>query len=144
MKRRQSPFEDSDPSDRHPSVNQGPRDVLARYRRALLNLSADDLADLYAPDAVHEVPFPFPGLPKRCDGREEVRAAYRAAWGASPARPESVVEVAVHDSTDPEVIVVEQIVTGTLATTGERFQVPGLLVMRVRDGSIVHVRDYVH
>ena len=129
MKRRQSPL--------------APRDVLARYRRAMLDSSADDLAGLYAPDGVHELPFPFPGLPARCVGREEVRAAYRAAWAASPARPERVVEVAVHDSTDPEVIVVEQIVTGTLATTGEPFQLPGLLVMRVRDGAIVHVRDYL-
>ncbi|MFG2130164.1 nuclear transport factor 2 family protein [Streptomyces sp. NPDC048751] len=127
MNRRQSPL----------------RGVLDRYRRALLASSADDLADLYAPDAVHEVPFPFPGLPERCDGREEVRAAYRAAWGASPARPERVIEVAVYETTDPEVIVVEQIVTGTLATTGDPFRVPGLLVMRVRDGAIVHVRDYM-
>ena len=117
--------------------------VLERYRRALLDSSADDLAGLYAPDGVHEVPFPFPGLPRRCDGREEVRAAYRAAWGARPARPERVIEVAVHETTDPEVIVVEQIVTGTLATTGRPFRIPGLLVMRVRDGSIVHVRDYL-
>lgn len=125
------------------SARPGPRDVLARYRRAILDKSADDLADLYAPDALHEFPFRFPGLPARYQGREEVRAGYRALWGASPARPEAVREVAVHESTDPEVITVEQTVTGTLATTGDSFEVPGLLVMRVRDGLLVHVRDYM-
>ncbi|MDX2677580.1 nuclear transport factor 2 family protein [Streptomyces sp. NY05-11A] len=60
------------------------------------------------------MPFPFPGLPERCD-----------------------------DTADPEVIVVEQIATGTPATTGAPFRIPGLLVMRMRDGVIVHVRDYV-
>ncbi|MFD7990797.1 nuclear transport factor 2 family protein [Streptomyces mexicanus] len=121
----------------------GPRDVLARYRRAILDRSADGLADLYARDAVHEFPFRFPGLPAHYRGREEVRAGYKALWGASPARPEAVHEVAVHESTDPEVIVVEQTVTGTVTTTGAPFEVPGLLVLRVRDGLLVHVRDYM-
>ncbi|POX49535.1 hypothetical protein C3489_24630 [Streptomyces sp. Ru71] len=121
----------------------GPREVVARYRRAILDRSADALAGLYAADAVHEFPFAFPGLPARYHGREEIRAGYRALWAASPARPEQVREVAVHESTDPEVLVVEQTVTGALATTGKPFEVPGLLVMRVRDGLLVHVRDYM-
>ncbi|MBP0459758.1 nuclear transport factor 2 family protein [Streptomyces montanisoli] len=121
----------------------GPREILARYRQAMLAKSADDLADLYEADAVHEFPFLFPGMPARYQGREEVRAGYRAIWGASPARPQEIREVAVHPSTDPEVITVEQVVTGTVGTTGRPFSLPGLLVMRVRDGRIVHVRDYM-
>ena len=123
--------------------NLGPREVLARYQRAMLDMSADDLADLYAVDAVHEFPFLFPGMPERYQGREEVRAGYRAAWGASPARPQEIREVAVHESTDPEVITVEQVVTGTVSTSGQSFSFPGLLVIRVRHGQIVHVRDYM-
>lgn len=119
------------------------RDVLARYHRAMLDKSADDLADLYAADAVHEFPFLFPGMPERHQGREEIRAGYRAAWGASPARPEKIHDVVVHQSTDPEVITVEQIVSGTVTTTGQPFSFPGLLVLRVRDGLIVHARDYM-
>src|SRR5262245_59464302 len=99
----------------YPSAGLGPREVLARYRRAMLDKSADDLADLYAVDAVHEFPFLSPGMPARYNGREEVRAGYKAAWGASPARPERIREVAVHESTDPEVITVEQVVAGTVA-----------------------------
>ncbi|MFE1951056.1 nuclear transport factor 2 family protein [Streptomyces sp. NPDC059524] len=128
--------------DTSPSA-PGPREVLARYRQAMLDLSADDLADLYAVDAVHEFPFLFPGMPERYEGREEVRAGYRAAWGASPARPREIREVAVHEGADGEVLVVEQIVSGAFATTGRSFDFPGLLVIRVRDGLIVHVRDYM-
>ncbi|MFJ6134324.1 nuclear transport factor 2 family protein [Kitasatospora sp. NPDC092286] len=125
------------------STSPGPREVLARYQRAMLDKSADDLADLYAVDAVHEFPFLSPGMPARYQGSEEVRAGYRAAWGASPAQPREIHEVAVHESTDPEVITVEQVVTGTVATTGQTFSIPGLLVLRVRNGRIVHVRDYM-
>lgn len=48
---------------------------------------------------MREFPFLFPGVPERFRGREEIRAEYRAAWGASP--------------------------------------------LRVRDGYITHVRDYM-
>ncbi|MFJ2721633.1 nuclear transport factor 2 family protein [Streptomyces sp. NPDC087437] len=97
------------------SANLSPRDVLARYHRAMLDKSADDLADLYAADAVHEFPFlGFPGMPERYQGREEVRAGYRAARGASPAQPQKIHDVLVHESIDPEVITVEQGVVGTV------------------------------
>ncbi|GAB1330350.1 nuclear transport factor 2 family protein [Streptomyces sennicomposti] len=73
-----------------------------------------------------------------------MRAGYRALWGgASPARPERIDEFAVHATADPEVIVVEQSVAGTLVPAGRPFAVPGPLVLRVRDGLPVHVRDYM-
>ncbi|MGC4998766.1 MULTISPECIES: nuclear transport factor 2 family protein [unclassified Streptomyces] len=125
------------------SADLSPRDVLARYHRAMLDKSADDLADLYAVDAVHEFPFLFPGMPERYQGSEEVRTGYRAAWGASPAQPQEIHDVLVYESTDPEVIAVEQVVAGTVTTTGQAFSFPGLLVLRVRNGLIVHVRDYM-
>ncbi|WP_348541677.1 nuclear transport factor 2 family protein [Streptomyces sp. MZ04] len=116
---------------------------MARYQQAMLDKSADDLADLYAVDSVHEFPFLFPGMPERYQGREEVRAGYRAAWGASPAQPKEIREVVVHENTDAEVIVVEQIVSGTVTTTGQSFNFPGILVIRIRNSQIVHVRDYM-
>ncbi|MFE0379882.1 nuclear transport factor 2 family protein [Streptomyces inhibens] len=72
------------------------------------------------------------------EGREEVRAGYRAAWGASRAEPQEICEVVVHESADPEVITVEQTVCGVVTTTGESFSFPGLLVLRVRNGLIVY------
>ncbi|MQY16112.1 putative PhzA/B-like protein [Streptomyces sp. RB5] len=120
-----------------------PREVLARYYRAMLDKSADDLADLYAPDGVHEFPFTAPGFPPRFEGREAVRAGYRAAWGASPVQVEEVREVAVHETTDPAVIVAEHVVVGSLPATGAAFTVPGLLVLHVHDGRITRTRDYM-
>ncbi|MGW2375003.1 nuclear transport factor 2 family protein [Kitasatospora sp. NPDC001683] len=125
------------------SVVPSPLELLARYRRAMLDLDADALAELYAEDGVHEFPFLFPGMPERYRGREEVRAGYRAAWGASEARPQEIREVAVHPGADPEVLTVEQLVIGRVASTGKEFAFPGLLVMRARGGQLVHVRDYM-
>lgn len=126
-----------------PELSPGPRKVLSRYHRTMLDLSAGDLADLYAPDAVHEFPFLAPGRPARYHGREEVRPGYRAAWGTSPVRLEEVRDVAVYDTADPEVIVGEWAATGTVSITGRSFAASGLLILRVRDGLIVHARDYM-
>lgn len=120
-----------------------PRAIVRRYQQAMIDMSADDLANLYAADAVHEVPFLFPGMPDRFEGREQVRAAYRAAWAASDAQPQAVREVGVHSCADSEVLIVEQVVSGVLRSTGQPFEFPGVLVLRVRDGEITHVRDYM-
>lgn len=116
-------------------------DILAAYQRAMLDLDADALADLYAPDAVHEFPFAFPGMPPRFEGREAIRAGYRAAWGAATSGPEEIRDVVVHESgagvEGEEVLVVEQVVVAAA------FRVPGLLVLRAREGRLVHVRDYM-
>ncbi|WP_217708819.1 nuclear transport factor 2 family protein [Nonomuraea rhodomycinica] len=113
-------------------------ETVAAFHRAMLHKSADELANLYAEEGLHE--FPFGGLPP-LKGREEVRAAYRVTWSETPAEVERVRMVALHATADPEVVVVEQQTDVTVA--GNPITVPGLLVLRVRDGRIVHTRDYM-
>ena len=128
-----------------PSAITVPQDLLARYHRAMHDACADDLADLYAIDAVHEFPLLFPGMPARLVGREQIRETYGAAWAAASqvVTLEEIRNVVVHQTTDAEVIIVEQEVTGTVSTTGRRIDAFGVLVMRVHEGLLVHVRDYL-
>jgi uncharacterized protein len=127
------------------SIADASREVLARYHRAMHDARADDLADLYAVDAVHEFPLLFPGMPKRLVGREQIRETYSAAWAAASrvTTLEEIRNVVVHQTTDPEVMVVEQEVAGTVSTTGRRIDAFGVLVMRIHDGLLIHVRDYL-
>ncbi|MFG1711271.1 nuclear transport factor 2 family protein [Nonomuraea sp. M3C6] len=113
-------------------------EIVTGYHAAMLHKSADELADLYAEDGLHE--FPFGGLPAY-KGREEIRAGYRASWGATPAEVREVRRVALHRTTDPEIVVVEQ---NTFVTVADHpITVPGLLVLRIRNGEIIHTRDYM-
>lgn len=120
-----------------------PREVLARYHRAMVGRAADDLADLYAADALHTFPFRAPLFPGRLEGREEIRALYRAAWGASPVRIAELHDVVVHEAADPEVVIGEWEATGTVEPDGRPFRATGLLTLRVRNGEIVETRDYM-
>jgi ketosteroid isomerase-like protein len=121
----------------------GPRTVLQRLRQAAISQSTEDMNRLYAVDAVHEFPFTAPGLPSRLDRRDEIVNWIAAGWAANPLKYERYRTVAIHDTSDPETIIVEQQALGAGASTGE-FALPSVLVLTVRNGQIAHLRDYVN
>ncbi|HEX5113609.1 MAG TPA: nuclear transport factor 2 family protein [Pseudonocardiaceae bacterium] len=121
----------------------GPRAVLERLRQASVDRSVDDLGRLYAVDAVHEFPFTAPGFPSRLVGRDEIMNWTTAVWHTDAFRYERYRTLASYATDDPDTIVVEQEAIGTSAVTGA-FALPNLMVLTVRDGQIVHLRDYVN
>jgi ketosteroid isomerase-like protein len=124
-------------------ASSGPLEALDRMRAAAIARSADDLGRVYAPDAVHEFPFTRPGAPARMEGRDAIMGFITAFWDTSPLRYERYRTIAIHQTADPDTIVVEQEVAGTSATTGS-FVLPNLLVLRARHGQITHLRDYAN
>ncbi len=121
----------------------GAREVLERFRQAAVSQSVDDLSRLYAPDAVHEFPFTAPGFPSRLEGRDEIVNWTAAAWKTNTFKYERYRTIAIHDTNDPETIIVEQEALGTSASTGE-FTLPNIVVLTARNGQIAQLRDYVN
>jgi uncharacterized protein len=119
-----------------------PREVFARMKQGWLVNAADSADSLLAEDAVIEVPFAPPGRPRRFDGREEFLAFARPERARLPVRIEDCREIAIFDTTDPEVIVVEYELTGTVPATGQRASAPFIGVLRARDGKIAAWREY--
>lgn len=121
----------------------GPRAVLELFRQAAIDQSADGMRRVYAPDAVHEFPFTRPGLPTRLEGRDQIVRWIAAGWQANSLTYERYRTVAIHETADPDTIIVEQEALGTSASTGE-FALPNIVVLTVRHGQIAHLRDYVN
>jgi ketosteroid isomerase-like protein len=96
-----------------------------------------ELAELYAPDAVVEIPLAVPE-PTRLEGRGQVRRQFLAAAGG-PMRLEAH-NVVVHTTGDPEVVIAEFDYHGTVGD--HAFTVANVQRLRVRDGQIVETRDY--
>src|SRR3954451_18087491 len=119
-----------------------PPELLAAFQRALVAESADDLADLHAPDALYEFPLLDRDRRPPYVGREAIRAGFAAEWSAAPVRVTGIRNVVVHETADPEVVVAEQEAQIISTATGRQLVVPFLLVLRARDGRIVHTRDY--
>ena len=118
-----------------------PADVLAQRRRLTLSGDADGFADLFAPDAVIELPFAPPGAPSRLEGREAIREYSRRVL-AMPLRLETYEVAQLYQAQDPEVVITETRTGGTLTSTGQSFSVTSIQVLRIRDGHIVLFRDY--
>jgi uncharacterized protein len=125
-----------------PASFLSPREVFERMQRRWLDDGAGLDADLLAENVVIEMPFAPPGRPSRFEGREVWRSFAGPQRAAFPVRFEAVRDVVIHDTADPEVIVVEYELAGTVTTTGRRAAAPFIGVLRVRDGQIVHWREY--
>lgn len=121
----------------------GARAVLDRFRQTAISQSVDELRRLYAVDAVHEFPFTRPGLPSRLEGREEIVNWIAAGWQTNTLKYECYRTLAIHDTNDPETIIVEQEAIGTSTSTGE-FALPNIVVLTARNGQIARLRDYVN
>ncbi|OLF08344.1 hypothetical protein BLA60_23225 [Actinophytocola xinjiangensis] len=120
----------------------GPREILDRWRAASITRSPTVLAALYDQDAVHEFPFTRPGFPARLKGRDEIVTWITTGWRESPLRYTHYRTQAIHDTTDPNTIVVAQEAVGTSEATGP-VTLPNLLVLTTRAGRITHLHDYV-
>jgi ketosteroid isomerase-like protein len=100
----------------------------------------DGYVDLLHDEIVFEFPFAPPGRPKRVEGKADLRDYL----GRYPGRIEFVrlLKMVVHETVDPEVVVLEMSIEGRLKTTGEPYQMGYISVVTVRDGRILRYRDY--
>jgi ketosteroid isomerase-like protein len=121
------------------SEKASPRQVVERLISGVTGKRWRELPELYAEDTVVRHPFGPPGG-WVLHGREEISEHFaRAAELSLEMRAEDVV---VHQTTDPEVVIVEFRYIGRFVDTGRQLELPNIFVLRVRDGQIVESRDY--
>jgi uncharacterized protein len=125
-------------------MTDSPRNVFARFQDAMLAFSADDFADLFTTDAQYEFACLAPHRQtSRYDGREAIRAGFRQAWSSVNGRGVAAFrEVRIHETTDPEVLIAEADLDAMNPETGRTFLARFVAILRVRDGQIVHLREY--
>jgi uncharacterized protein len=116
-----------------------PRETAERMLRASIDNAWDDLADLYAEDVVIELPFTPTGEPAKAIGREPLRERLKSF--GSMRELTKVENVVVHETTDPEVVIVEYDLHGRFRDQ-KPFVLSYVMVIRVKDGLIVSSRDY--
>jgi uncharacterized protein len=104
----------------------------------------DGWASCFAADGVMEWPFRLKGVPARVEGQEAIRAALAPVWERARNANRRISghdHVVFHETTDPEVIIVEFDIVGETARGPFRQAVVYLL--RIRDGRLVLLREFV-
>jgi ketosteroid isomerase-like protein len=119
-----------------------PADVFDRLVHGVGAKRWDELPALYAErtHVIHPMdPARAPALTTPAELDQHFR---RGAEALGEVRFEPAA-ITVHQTTDPEVIVAEFEYRGVIPGTADRFALPSVFVMRIRDGQIVASRDYV-
>ncbi|MFD2079430.1 Ketosteroid isomerase-related protein [Actinopolymorpha cephalotaxi] len=125
-----------------PNPNPSPREVFLRLVHGVADGRFEELADLYAEktDVRHAMATPEVSP---LTSRSSLRAHFTVPPDTAVSIPRRrVVDVVVHETTDPEVIVAE-FGYEFFRPDGPVTKVPCVFVLRVRDGEIVESRDYI-
>jgi uncharacterized protein len=115
------------------------RTIIQRHLARVSLGMTGDLADAYAEDAVVEQPF-LPCGPGRITGREALRAHFERA--RSLPLELRVDNLAVYETTDPDVVIAEYNYDARVVPTNETFRVSNVQIFQVHKGEIVRSRDY--
>ncbi|MFF3088268.1 nuclear transport factor 2 family protein [Streptomyces nojiriensis] len=121
-------------------VTTPPPDLYRHSLRLLLDKDIASWVALWAEHGTMEFPFAPPGWPGRLDGREAI-AAYMRDY------PDHIdlhdfPDLRVHETSDPETIVVEMRGVGRVVATGTPFDMTYIAVVTVQDGQFTSYRDY--
>ena len=119
------------------------RRIVEQVLRAGLDGDVETFVASMAPDGFLEWPYRPPGVPARGRGRAAIRE-HLTATAAAFIRIEEHRDMVVHETADPEVIIVEYDAHGTVVPTGAPFEQTVIAVLRVRDGLVLSYRDYIN
>jgi ketosteroid isomerase-like protein len=119
------------------------REIVEKVLRAGRELDIETVVGLMAPEGYIEWPYRPAGVPGRLQGRSEIRS-HLTKTAETLIKFDEYRKVVVHETTDPEVIIVEYEAHGTVVTTGAPFEQTVIAVFRVRNGQILSYRDYIN
>lgn len=104
----------------------------------------DGWIECFAPDGIMEWPFRLKGVPARLEGREAIRAAVAPVWERATKANRQISgheNVVFHQTTDPEVAIVEFDIVGE--TVRGPFRQAVVYLLRVRSGRVLLLREFV-
>jgi uncharacterized protein len=117
-----------------------PRQVAEKLVTGISEGRFEEVPKLYAEDCVVEVPYATGGAAPLLKGGAAIREHFSHA-DAMPFRLRAR-DLVVHETEDPELVVLSWDYEVTATTTGATATVANVQFLRVRDGLIVHSRDF--
>jgi uncharacterized protein len=105
-----------------------------------LHPEAHSYVEMLAEHAVIEFPYAIPGLPQRLEGRAAIAAHLERVAGMIAFT--CFVDVVKHETSDPEIVILEFSGIGQGVESGEPYEQRYVSVITIRDGYIVHYKDY--
>lgn len=130
-------------ADEYKPRTENERTVLKFYT-LLMKKDMAAFADLWADDAVQEIPFApeLPGFEQAWVGKEKILSYYNTAI---PGRKDHVFWIHdMHQTADPNVIIVEASAHSIVVANGRSYDQKYVFLFKLRDGQILLDREYVN
>jgi ketosteroid isomerase-like protein len=118
-----------------------PRDLFQQMQQQWFGEVAALTGDLLADDVIIESPFASP-RPHRFEGKQQFLDFANPQRATFPVRFDACRTIAIHDTADPNTIVVEYELTGTSTKTNRQATAAFIGVLTARDGKIALWREY--
>lgn len=119
------------------------REVVEQVLRAGREQDTETFVSLIAPDGYIEWPYRPAGIPGRLQGREQIRE-FLTTQANGLVRFDEYRNTVIHETTDPQVVIVEYDAHGTVIPTGAPLHQTIIAVLRINDGLVVSYRDYLN
>ena len=114
--------------------------MLRRMLGRRLRPDAETLPDMFAVDGVLEYPYAPPGLNTPIAGRDAIILNFQKV--GKLLRIDGLADVSEIEVSDPDLVVLEFSGRGEGVMTKEAYNQRYISVIRMRDGNIVHYKDY--
>jgi ketosteroid isomerase-like protein len=119
------------------------REVVEQILRASREQDTEKFVTLFALDGYVEWPYRPAGLPGRVEGRDQIRE-FLTGQANGLVKFDEYRNTVIHETTDPEVVIVEYEAHGTVLPTGAPLHQTIIAVLRISDGLVVSYRDYLN
>lgn len=119
------------------------REVVEQLLRASREQDTEAFVNLFAADGYVEWPYRPEGIPDRVEGRDQIHE-FLTAQANGLVKFDEYRNTVIHETADPEVVIVEYEAHGTVIPTGAPLHQTIIAVLRMRDGLVVSYRDYLN
>ncbi len=116
------------------------QDAMTKFADLILQEDIPQWIELFHEDAVFEYPFAPPGFPQAFRGKVVLFEQFKDF--PKMFHFDEFTDVQMHQTLDSEVLIVEFSGRGKVLTTGKPYNQRYISVVQMRDGKILHYRDY--
>jgi ketosteroid isomerase-like protein len=119
---------------------QAAHTLLQRYTQFLIEKDIDGWMSLLDDNFVIEFPFAPQGRPGRVEGKAALHTYIQGIINGIEFI--GIPQQQIHLTLNPEIIIVEISIEGYVISTGRAYKGKYVWVMRIKDGKLIHQRDY--
>ena len=122
-----------------------PTEIFHELHGFVKKYDADGQAELFAENGVWEFPFASGNIPRKIEGRENIRAFGQRGMETSKNAGRRIVKynsINIYKTTKDDTIIAEFELEGEVLDNKKNYKIPYIQLLKVKNGKIILLQDY--